>query len=143
MGDAWDGCLSAPKKIIRKLDANWGRASAQQPKGVLVDSDGGNMLLSKCLDEVLEHCEECGAVEKVPHEPVAGTSAVSMFRGKLQVDLSFLGDPVALRATDVFPKNSILIPERSKNPQERRDAFCSLRIGISGLPRIIQMDEGG
>ena len=39
-GDARDGTLSGPNKIIMKLHVNWGRFSAQEIKRVLVDSGG-------------------------------------------------------------------------------------------------------
>ena len=47
-----------------------------------------------------------------------GASTVAMFNEKLQLDLLFLDDIIALRATAVFPENSLLITARPKNPQE-------------------------
>ena len=41
------------------------------------------------------------------------------------------------------PNIPLLIPVRSKNPQKVRDAFRASRIGVSGRPHEIQMDEGG
>ena len=65
------------------------------------------------------------AVSKAPHVPEAGGSNVSMFDEKLQVDLSLLGDTIALRVMDVCSKNSLLIPARTKRPQEVWDTFSN------------------
>ena len=72
---------------------------------------------------------------------MAGASAVAMLNGKLQADLLFLGDIIALHATDVFSKYPLIVPFRMKNPQKVRDAFCILWIGVSGPPMCIRMDE--
>ena len=40
LGDAREGNNSDPKKIIEKLHVNWGHASAQQIKRILVDAEG-------------------------------------------------------------------------------------------------------
>ena len=40
-----------------KLHVCWGHTSAQQLKRVLVDSEGNNMHLVPCVDEVLARCE--------------------------------------------------------------------------------------
>ena len=86
-----------------KLHVNWGRASGQQIKGVLVDSEGMNLHLLHDVDEVLGRCGVCRAFGRAPHRRVAGASTVLMFNGKLQVDLRLLGDIVALHLMEVFP----------------------------------------
>ena len=78
-----------------------------------------------CVGEVLERCEVCRACAKAPHVPVAGASTASMIKGKSQVDLPSLDDVVALHAMGVFPEYPLLVPGRSKNPQEDRGAFFS------------------
>ena len=55
VGDARDGTLSDPEKIIMKLHGNWGRGSAQLVKRVIVDSDGDNLRLLRRVDGVLDH----------------------------------------------------------------------------------------
>ena len=103
-GDARDGALSDPKKIITKLHVNRGRPSAQEIKRVLVGSGGDNLHLLRHVDEVLERCDVSRSSDRAPHVPIAGTSAVSMSNEKLQVALLFLADIVALRVMDVFFK---------------------------------------
>ena len=110
LGDAQDDNISDPKKIIMKLHANWGHASATQLKRVLVDSDGGMSHLVNQVDQVLETCDVCRAFDKAPHIPIAGTTTVSAFNEKVQVDLLFLGDLIVAHAMDVFPKYSLLHP---------------------------------
>ena len=88
----------------------WGHALAQQLKGILVDSVGGDMRLANCVDEVLEHCGVCRSFDTAPH--------VSMFNGKLLVGLPYSDDLIALHAMDVYRQYSLLAPSRSKNPQE-------------------------
>ena len=105
LGDARDGWPSGPKKIITVLHVRWGHASAQQLKRELVDSGGETTHLANYADEVLELCEVCRATEEDPHEPVVGTSAVSLSNGRVQADALPSDDIVALRAMDVYPKN--------------------------------------
>ena len=79
------GNNSNPKKIIEKLHVNWGHASAQQIKRVLVAADGGNLPLLRHVEEVVNQCEVCRAFDKAPHFPIAGTATVSAFNEKVQV----------------------------------------------------------
>ena len=53
LGESMGGCLTKPTKIVVKLHANRGHASAQQLRRVLADSVGGNMRPIACADEVL------------------------------------------------------------------------------------------
>ena len=122
---------------------NWGHASAQQIKRILVDAEGDNVSLLRHVEEVVNQCDVRKAFDKAPHTPIAGTSTVAMFNKKLQVDLLFLGDLIVLRSMGVFSKYSILAPVRSKNPLEVWDAFDPCWIGIFGPPEAIQMDEWG
>ena len=132
--------MADPKKIVMKLHVTWDHASAQQLERELVDSDRNNKHLLTCADEVLAQCEACQAFGKAPHILVAGASTVAMFNEKLQEELPFLGDIIALHVMDVFSTYSLLIPARTKNPQEVWDASCSSRIGVFGRPLGIQMD---
>ena len=90
----------------------------------------------------MAQCEVCQAFDKVPRDPAAGTSTVAMFNEKSQVDLLFLDDIIALRILDVFSKYSLLIPVRTKNPQEVWDASRRPRIWVFGHPVSIQLGEG-
>ena len=83
LGDASDGCLPGAEKIVTKLYLNWDRASAQQLKRVLANSDGGNVQLLACADEVSGQPEVCRASDEAPRVPIAGASAGSMFSDKL------------------------------------------------------------
>ena len=141
--DAQDEGAEDPKKIIMKLHANWGHASASQLKRILVDSDGGMSHLVAHVDSVLGNCEVCRAFDKAPHLPIAGTSSVSCFNERVQVDLLFLDDIIAAHAMDVFSKYSLLHRVKSKNPQEVWDVFCASWLGTFGPPKCLQMDEGG
>ena len=143
LGDAWGDSTSDPEKIITKLHVNGGHASATQLIRVSVGSEGGNSHSANFADEVSENCDVCRALDKAPHVPNAGTSAVPMFNEKAQVDLPFLGDLVALRAMDMFSKYSLLLPVQPKNPREAWGVFCGGRLGASGPRMRIQMDEGG
>ena len=101
------------------------------------------MHLATCVDEVMAQCEICRTFDEAPHVPAAGTSTVAMFNAKLQVDLLFLDDIIALRIMDLFSKYSFLIPARAKNPQDVWDPCCGSWIAVCGPPMSIQMDEGG
>ena len=68
---------------------------------MLKDSDSGNAHLVNCVDEVPERCEVRRVFDEVPHVPIAGASTASMFSGKVQVDILFLGDIIALRTMDM------------------------------------------
>ena len=83
---------------------------------MLVDSESDNRHLPTCVDEFLARCEVCQAFEKAPRAPVAETSTVATFNEKLQADLLFLDDIIALRVMGVFSEYSLLIPVRTKSP---------------------------
>ena len=108
-----------------KSHANWGHASATQLRRVLVDPDGGMSHLVNHVDKALETWGACRAFDKAPHIPIAGTTTVSAFNEKVQVDLLFLDDLIVVRAMDVFSKYSLLRPAHSKKPQEPCDVFCA------------------
>ena len=110
-----DTCLSDPKQIIAKSHVNWGQSSAQQLKRALADSGGVNMHSANYVGEGLEQRQVCRAFAEAPRAPLARTST---FSEKLQVDLLSLGDVIALRVMGVFPQYFLLLPVRSKNPQE-------------------------
>ena len=73
-------------------------------KRVLVDSDGESANFAPYVDEVLVQRESCRVFDEAPHIPIAGTSVGPMSNGELQVDMASLGDAIALRAMDVFPR---------------------------------------
>ena len=99
--------------------------------------------LLTCVDEVLEQRKVSWAFDKASYVPTAGTPTGTRINEKLQVDLPFLGDIVAPRATDVFSEYSLLEPARSENPPEAFGASRISRIGVLCPPQCIQMDEGG
>ena len=159
LGDESDGCLSGPKKIVMKLQVNWGHASGQQLERVSLDFDGNNMRLLTCADEVLGQCEVCQAFDTALHAPIAGPSTVAMSNEKLlfstvamsprlpcprlQADLLFSDDIIALRKVDVPPRCARRIPVRAENPREDWGAFHTSGIGVPALAQCIRMDDGG
>ena len=78
-----------------KLHINWGHASVTQIKRVLVDAEGGAQPLIQHVNEVASQRDTCKAFEQAPHIPISGTSTVSMFNERLQIDLLFLDDIIA------------------------------------------------
>ena len=104
LGDATNG--SCPRKIATKLHASRGHASAQRLKRAPVDSDGNNMHLPTCVDEVLTQCDVCQAFEKAPDAPVARTSTVAASNANLRVGILVSGDIITLHVLGVLPKNS-------------------------------------
>ena len=142
-GDARDGTLLDPTKIITKLHGNRGRALGQQIERILFDLEGDNVHLRQHVGEVLEHCEVCRTFDCAPYVPLAGTSAVPMFNGEVQVGLLCLDGIVASLPMDFFSRYPLLPPPRTRNPQEVWDACPNLRVGIFGPPKCIRMDVGG
>ena len=107
-----------------------------------MDAEGGTQSLLQHVDEVVSQCDSCKAFDKAPHIPISGTSTVSMFKERLQMDLLFLDGIIALHIMGVFSKYSILTRVRSKNPQEVWDAFISSWVGVFGPPKCLHLDEG-
>ena len=105
-----------------------------------MDAEGDAQSLVHHVDEVVAQCDTCEAFDKAPHIPISGTSTVSMFNERLQMDLLFLDDIVALHIKDVFPKYSILTRVRPKNPQEVWDAFVSSWVGVFGPPKCLHLE---
>ena len=56
-GDARDGALSDPEKIIMEFHVNWRHLPAQQIERFLVASDEVNPHLLKHVDELPERCD--------------------------------------------------------------------------------------
>ena len=56
-----------------------------------------------------------------------------MFNEKLKADLLFLDNIPALHVLGVFSEYSLLVPVRTKNPQEVRDTFRNSSIGVLAL----------
>ena len=108
-----------------------------------MDAEGDTQSLIQHVDEVASQRDTCKAFEKAPHIPISGTSTVSMFNERLQMDLLFLDDIIALHIMDVFSKYSILTRVRPKNPQEVWDAFLASWVGVFGAPKSLHLDEGG
>ena len=125
-----------------KLHVNWGHASAQQLKSVLMDAGGGAQKQLGRVDELVQQCEVCRASDRIPHLPTAGTPSALSFNEKFPVDLLFLVDTIVLHAMDTYSQYSHLVLARRKNPPRARDAFFSSWIAVFGRPRCIQMDEG-
>ena len=117
LGGAVYGNLSVPKEVTVKLHVNWCHTSAQQWRRLLAGSNGDSMHLVNYVDEVLEQCEVCRAMDKAPQVPTAGTSASSKFFEELEVDVLFLDDITTMRAMAALPENPPPIPGRSQNPR--------------------------
>ena len=100
-----------------------------------MDAEGDTQSLVQHVDDVVAQSDVCKAFETAPHIPISGTSSVSMFNERLQMDLLFVGDIIAPRIMDVFSKYSILTRVRSKNPQEVWGAFLSSLAGSLAHPR--------
>ena len=81
------------------------------------------------VDAASETCDVCWAFDKAPHIPIAGTSTVSAFNEKIQVDLLFLDDLIAVHGVDVFSRYPPLRLVQSKNPKEAWDVFCAGWLG--------------
>ena len=143
LGDEQGEGAADPNMFIMSLHTNWGHASANQLKRFLVDSDDGMSHLVAHVDGVLENCEVCRAFDEAPHPQIAGTSYVSCFNEKVQMDLLILDDVIVVHAMDVFSKYSLFYRVKSKNPQDVWDVFCASWLGTFGPPKCLQMDEGG
>ena len=85
---------------------NWGRAPAHQFKRIPVDAGGTNKRLPDFADWVGRQRWVSQAFDKGRRLPVTGTSCISGFNGKHQVDLAVLGDVIASRAMDLYSQNS-------------------------------------
>ena len=123
------------------LHVNWGRASAQQIESVQADSEGGNLHPLQQVDEELGHCNVGRAFDRAPRVPITETSTVSMFTEKVQVDLLFLGDVVALRVFGVFSKYSLSLQRTPRIPKKygALPRMCGLRFfGRRSVPRWMQ-----
>ena len=87
--------------VVRKLHVDWGHGSARQLKRSLLEAGGTKKRPLELAGEVVGRCETWQAFDAATHLPVAGTWAAFSRDGEIQVDLSFLGDVIALRATEM------------------------------------------
>ena len=102
----------------------------------------GNLSLLRHVEEVVNQCDVCKALDKAPHTPIGGTSTVATFNEKLQVDLLFLGDLIVLRIMDVFSRYSI--PTRVVPKIRWKFGMHLLHAGLafSALPRLLRRTRG-
>ena len=92
---------------------SWGHSSATQIKRVLADSEGDAQSLIQHVDDVVSQRDARKASERAPRIPDSGTSSLSTFNERLQMDLLFLDDIITSHIMDVFSKYSILARARS------------------------------
>ena len=130
-----------PRRVITKLHANVGHASAHQLKRSLAVSVSGNSHLVNYEEAVLEHCETCRDFDNAPNVPIAGTPTESAFNEKAQADLA-LHDFFALRATDMFSMYSLRLPVQPKNPQEVWGFFVVVGWASLARPRAFRWVRG-
>ena len=95
------------------------------------------------MDDVVRGCDVCRVLDVAPSIPASGASSVASISERVQGDLLFLDDFIVLRALDLLPRYSFLVPVRSKKPGEVWDAFRTSRIAVFAEPRSIQLDGGG
>ena len=126
-----------------KLHVNGGHALALQPTREVADSERNNMPLITCVYEVLASCEVCQASEKAPHVPAAGTSTVAMFNEKLQADLLFLDDVIALHIMDVYSKYSLSYRFALRIPRRFGTPSAALGLGFLVLLGASSWAEAG
>ena len=103
----------------------------------------GSADLLSFVDVVLQQRGVCCASDKAHPPPTAGTSQASAMSRKLQADLRFSGDSIALHVADVSYKYSFLIPVRSGHPLQVWGALRIARIAIFGRPKCDQTGGGG
>ena len=81
------------------------------------------MQIANFVGGVRGRCDVCRSSDSALRVRAAGASIFSMFHERLQVDLSFLRDLLALHDMDVFSRYALLLPARSRNPRGVWDAF--------------------
>ena len=91
-------------------------------KRISVDAQGAKHRLSDWVGGAASRCEVCQTSGKMPNLPVAGTSSAPSFDGT-QAGPLLLGNVIALRAMDVYPKYPLVARVGSKNPLEVGDAL--------------------
>ena len=94
------------------------------------------------MDDVAPLRDACRAFAKAPRIPISGTLSVSMPNGRLQMDLIFSDDIIALHIMDVFSKYSILARARSEYPQEAWDASLPSWRGSLAPPKVCIWTKG-
>ena len=103
-------------KIEPELHSSWGHASARQLKRVPGDAGCDNQGILGREGEVLKPHEVCRAFNTVPHSPAADTSSETSLNEKLQAELPYSDDAIALHAAGTYPKHALLAQMRPENP---------------------------
>ena len=112
-------------------------------KLIMTDADGAGATVLKAVDFAADLCGVCAALEKAPNLPVAGTSLAPSFNAKVQADLLFLGNVIALHAMDLYSKYSLLPMVLPGHPLEVRYVSAASWILVFGELRTVQMDGRG
>ena len=115
MKDSWTprGMWCHLSGVISEGDVGL-HVSSHRLKHNVVDAEGANEGLLDCEGDVQRECEVCQAFEKALRLSVTGTSGVSPFNGKIQMDLPFLDDVIALHAMDMSSRSPPLLSWRAR-----------------------------
>ena len=94
------------RSIVRELHSNWGHASAQQLRRILVDAHRASEPAPDVTGEAVTQCDMRQASDKAPRLLAAGATLVSATDENAQDGLPPLGNVIALRAMDLYSKQS-------------------------------------
>ena len=116
---------------LKKLQLNWGDASASQSKRDSVDAKNVGNAVNRMVCGVVDQCDVCTACGKAPHLPIASTSSASQPNEIVRAGLIFLGDILTAYSLMSFPERSL--PSKQTGPSRPlRSLFLDERI-VSSL----------
>jgi transposase InsO family protein len=132
------------EKKMKKLHRQFGHATKDRLKKLLIDAGVNDSDLFRTLEKVVNNCEICDRHSKTPSRPVVSLPMASDFNEVVSMDLHHLeGTTWILHLIDMFTRYSSGAIIESKEGQIIVDRFIKHWIGIFGAPKKMFSDNGG
>ena len=128
---------------VWRLHLNWRHAWGQQLRRISVHGVNVGKVVLGSVAAVVYRGEVHLAFDNAPHLPIVGMSLPSAFMERIQVDLLFPDDVIAVRAVDLCPDYSLSVRFPPKNPLEVLGALAASLIAAVVARRGIWIDSVG
>ncbi|XP_064622512.1 uncharacterized protein LOC135484764 [Lineus longissimus] len=132
------------RKVMIKSHRQFGHASAERLKKLLINAGIKEKILLNILEEVVNECEICSKFKRSPPRPAVRLPLATELNETVAADLHVLENSVwLLHIIDHFTRYSAGAIIRSKTGSVFVDKFLKHWISIFGAPKKFFSDNGG
>ena len=134
---------SSRKKSFIKLHQQFGHASRDKIRQLLIDAKAWNSSYLSDLTEVCEKCEVCRKFQKPPPRPIVAMPMSKDFNELVAMDLKVLENGYILHIIDTFTRFSVSVKINRKLPDVIVNAMMLKWVSVFGKMSAILTDNGG